>query len=214
MIEAVIFDMDGVLIDSEPMHFKVDMEVLQLFNIKVKSSDLNKYVGTTNENMWKELKREYNIKYSVDELINIQVNKKIKEIRDGDYRPIKGIEQLLKRLDDKKIKMAVASSSPKVFIVEVLNKINIKEYFQEVVSGEEVNKGKPSPDVFLEAAKRLGVKAEECVVIEDSKNGVIAAKNAKMKCIGFRNLNSGVQDLSQADIVVESIENIEVDNII
>lgn len=110
MIEAVIFDMDGVLIDSEPMHFKVDMEVLQLFNIKVKSSDLNKYVGTTNENMWKELKREYNIKYSVKE--------------------------------------------------------------------------------------------------------VIAAKNAKMKCIGFRNLNSGVQDLSQADIVVESIENIEVDNII
>lgn len=214
MIEAVIFDMDGVLIDSEPIHFKVDLEVLQFCNIKLQSSDLNKYVGTTNEYMWKELKKEYNIKYSVDELINIQINKKLKEIRDGDYRSIKGIEQLLKKLDDKKIKMAVASSSPKVFILEVLNKINIKEHFQEVVSGEEVDKGKPSPDIFLEAAKRLGVKPEECLVIEDSKNGVIAAKNAKMKCIGFINLNSGVQDLSKADIVVESIENIKIDNII
>jgi len=99
----------------------------------------------------------------------------------------------------------VASSSPKFFIETVLETLRIREYFKEILSGEEVQRGKPYPDIFLETAEMLRVNPQECVVIEDSTNGIKAALAAGMKCIGFINLNSGLQDLTSASIIVDSI---------
>ena len=95
--------------------------------------------------------------------------------------------------------IAIASSSPRLFIEAVVEKIGIQQYFTIIVSGEEVERSKPEPDIFLKAARLLNVNPFECLVVEDSKSGTIAAKKAGMKCIGYLNLNSGEQDLSQAD---------------
>ena len=212
-MDAFIFDMDGVIIDSEPIHFEIDIKTMKHFGVKISNEELEKYVGMTNPEMWELIKSEYSIIESIDEIISYQLENKIKVLQGLDIEPIEGIKELLIKLKDEDIPIAVASSSPRKFIEEVLIKFNLIDYFQYIVSGEEVVKGKPSPDIYIEAAKQLGVDTKHCVVIEDSRNGVTAAKKAGMKCIGYKNINSGNQDLSQADMIIESIKEIDLKNI-
>ena len=208
-MKAVIFDMDGVIIDSEPIHFQVDIEVLQSVGSDVGKSVLEKYVGMTNPEMWSDIIKTYNINESIDNIIDLQINRKIDIIKNLDINPIDGIRELLINLKKENIPIAIASSSPILFIEAVLAKFEIQDYFKIILSGEEVLKGKPAPDIYLETARLLSLNPSDCLVIEDSKNGVIAAKVAGMKCIGFQNPNSGDQDLSKADFVVNSIDQIQ-----
>lgn len=209
-MKAVIFDMDGVIIDSEPIHFEVDMQTMRDLGFDISSEELEKYVGTTNEYMFTDLKNKYNINQSIEEIINYKVELTKKKIIQSDLDPIEGIKELLVALKNKNIPTAIASSSPRSFIDVVVSKFNLQDYFKYIVSGEEVVHGKPAPDVYIETAKKLGLLTEECTVIEDSRNGVLAAKAAGMKCIGFQNINSGNQDLSKADIIVKSITEIKI----
>ncbi|EKQ57003.1 MULTISPECIES: HAD family phosphatase [unclassified Clostridium] len=207
-MKAVIFDMDGVIIDSEPIHFEVDMQTLKDLGCNISFEELEKYVGTTNEYMITDLKRKYNINQSVDEIIQYKVEMTKKKVIESDLKPIEGIYELLLHLKRNNIPIAIASSSPRSFIEVVISKFEIKDYFNYIISGEEVLNGKPAPDIYFKAAKKLKVSPENCIVIEDSRNGVLAAKAAGMKCIGFKNVNSGNQDLSKADIIVKSISEI------
>jgi HAD superfamily hydrolase (TIGR01509 family) len=209
-MEAVIFDMDGVLIDSEPLHRETDLAMLKRLGIDVSADYLDKYIGVTNPVMWKEILQEFGINKDVDEVLNALLSLKLKLLKKGDYAPIDGVPELLKELYRKKIPVYIASSSSSIFIKEVLKKIGIEKYIWNWVSGENVPKSKPEPDVFLRAAELLGVEPAECVVIEDSKNGVIAAKRAGMKCVGFKNPASGNQDLAKANLVVEKISELTV----
>ena len=208
-MKTVIFDMDGVIIDSEPLHFMVDKIILKKLNINSPDNYLDQFVGFTNPAMWEVIKNEYSVKESIDELIDLQMSIKLKQLEENDYFPIDGITELLKSLAEKNYKAGIASSSPRIFIEAVIKKLKIENYFFKIVSGEEVPKSKPEPDVFLTTAKQLEAKPNSCVVIEDSKSGVAAAKKAGMKCIGFQNPSSGNQDLSSADIIVHSIADIK-----
>lgn len=196
--------MDGVLIDSEPLHFEVDQLVLEQLHIKEGKHYLERFVGYTNPAMWKIIKEEFEIDKSLEELIDLQMRVKLDYLKRSTYNAIPGVRHLLKALQVKNIPIAIASSSPRVFIEAVIDKIQIASYFTTWVSGEEVPESKPAPDVFLRAAAMLNVQPENCMVIEDSKSGTIAAKRARMKCFGFRNPNSGNQDLSEADLVFDS----------
>jgi len=121
-------------------------------------------------------------------------------------KEIPGIKKILEELRDKKIKTAVASSSPKELIEKVIKGFDLCKYFDVLISGEEVEKGKPNPDIFLYTAKKLKVNIKNCIVIEDSTNGVKAAKKAGTKCIGFNNPDTHGQDLSKADIVINKFD--------
>lgn len=200
--------MDGVLIDSEPLHFEVDQMVLRKLNIHEGKSYLERFVGYTNPAMWQIIKEEFSIESTIEELIELQMTVKLSYLEQSNYKAIEGIKELLKELQSFKVPIAIASSSPRIFIEAVIKKIHIVEYFQNWISGEEVPKSKPEPDVFLKAAELLNVNPERCVVIEDSKSGTIAAKSAGMTCIGYKNVNSGNQDLSRADLVVDRISEI------
>lgn len=204
-MKAVIFDMDGVIIDSEPIHFEVDMQTMKDLGCNISAKELEKYVGTTNEYMFADIKKNYNISKSIEEIINYKVEKTKQKIIQSDLEPIEGIKELLSELKNKNIPTAIASSSPRRFIDVVVSKFKLQDYFKFIVSGEEVANGKPAPDVYIETAKKLGILPRDCTVIEDSKNGVLAAKAAGMRCIGFQNVNSGNQDLSMADNIVKSI---------
>ncbi|MDP4179585.1 MAG: HAD family phosphatase [Bacillota bacterium] len=205
MLKAVIFDMDGVIVDSEPIHFEVDKRVMKKCGFIASDDILNPYVGVSNPEMWKDLKEKYNLILSVEELLKLQSELKIEVLNETKIEAIDGIIELLSDLRRNKIILAVASSSPRLFIETILETIKIREYFNAILSGEEVQRGKPYPDIFLKTAEMLKVNPHECIVIEDSTNGVKAALSAGMKCIGYANLNSGSQDLSRASTIVDSI---------
>ncbi|CAM4428404.1 HAD family hydrolase [Paenibacillus alkaliterrae] len=209
-MKAFIFDMDGVIIDSEPIHFDIDVKTMNFFGVTISPHELDEFVGMTNPEMWKILKQKFNLLHSVSDIIEYQLSSKIELIRTNEIGPINGIYELILELKKHNIVLGIASSSPIKFINEVLLKFKILDYFDCIVSGEEVAKGKPEPDVYLEAARLLGVDPSECIVLEDSRNGIQSAKSAGMKCIGFINKNSGNQDLSKADIIVNSIRDIKV----
>ncbi|MDF2985937.1 MAG: HAD-superfamily hydrolase, subfamily variant 3 [Eubacterium sp.] len=206
MIKAFIFDMDGVIIDSEPLHFQSDKLVMKEFGIDIPDSELMKFVGVTNPKMWADLIKSYNLGASIEKLLEIQNKYKRELFGQGTLQAISGIPELISDLKERNILLGLASSSSREFIEMILKNLNIYDYFDIVISGEEVKNSKPAPDIFLKAAEGLGVKPSECIVLEDSGHGVNAAKAAGMKCIAFKNPSSGNQDLSLADCLVCTLE--------
>jgi beta-phosphoglucomutase family hydrolase len=212
MLEAVIFDMDGVLIDSEPFHLVVNERIFEDLGINMSEDEYHSFIGTTHKDMWTIIKNRYNLPQSVPELVNMQVSGNIDYIKNEEIQSIKikGITDLLSRISRENIKIGIASSSPNEVINLVIKKLNISDYFSAIVGGEEIKKGKPAPDIFLKAAKRLEEKPSDCIVVEDSKNGTLAAKAAGMKCIGFKNPNSGNQNLEKADLIIDNYDSLTV----
>ncbi|MBC8061344.1 MAG: HAD family phosphatase [Clostridiaceae bacterium] len=206
MIKAVLFDMDGVLIDSELIRLVHVQGIIKSMDIVMSDEEYIKFIGTSSHFMWSTIKHKYNLNHTLEELINKDRNEYFIYLSSPDTKitPIRGITELLKNLHENNIKMAVASSSPINVIEFIIESFKFNNYFNALVTGDYVNRSKPEPDIFLFAAEKLGVLPEECVVIEDSCNGVKAAKRAGMNCVGYRNLNSGNQDLSEADIIIDS----------
>lgn len=210
MIKALIFDMDGVIIDSEPIHFESDKMAMREYGIEITDEILNNYVGVTNPVMLAELKEIYSLDCSVDELLHKQLKYKFELFGTKKLKMIDGIRELIDLLKGKGIKVGLASSSPGEFIELILKNLGIINFFDVIVSGEAVSESKPAPDIFLKASALLGVAPDDCLVIEDSEHGVKAAKSAGMGCIGYANANSGNQDLSMADLSVASIRDINI----
>lgn len=210
-MKAVIFDMDGVLVDSEPLHFMVDSMVLAKLKIKAPAGYLDRFVGYTNPAMWRQIREDYNITGTIDELVELQMSTKLAYLQESDLQAIKGIPELLQAIKEAGLPTIIASSSPRSFIEGVIKKIGVEHYFDSWISGEEVENSKPEPDVFLKAAELIGVDPADCVVIEDSRSGTLAAGKAGMRCIGFQNVHSGNQDLSQADLIVDEIGEISLE---
>lgn len=213
MLKAVVFDMDGVIIDSEPYHLVICLKLFKDLNINITEDEYNTFTGVSNTSMWTTLKNKYGLKEKVSELVKLHTEADINYLEENEEKPIPGVVGILESLKNNDIKIALASSSPMEGIKQVLDKFQISEYFQAVISGENLERGKPAPDIFLNAAKMLQVEPEYCTVIEDSNHGVTAAKAAGMKCIGFQNHNSGKQNLEAADLIVDSLEELNLDRI-
>ena len=203
MIDTVIFDMDGVLIDSEPVHQKVNLAFFSSLGITISKEFYYKnFVGLPVEQMMVYIKKEYKVDESLPSLLNRCAIQLYKAFEETELKPVEGVEELLIACLERKFKLAVGSSSSPELIKLIINKLGLTSYFQLLVSGAEVEKGKPNPDVFLKIAEKLSVKPEGCVVIEDSALGLSAACQAGMLSIGVRNASSGEQDLGLGKIVV------------
>lgn len=209
---AFIFDMDGVIIDSEHIHAITKVQVLRFFGVDVeeKSLHLEDYVGRSAKSFfgdaivrfpelgddWRVLARKKHELY-VDFLRN-----------SPDLKPIDGIVELLAELKKRGYRIGLGSSSVMENIRLVLTRFGIMDYFDAIAAGSEVENAKPAPDVYLLAAQRLGIAPACCTVVEDATAGVMAAKAAGMRCIAIRNPNSGKQDLSRADLIIDRYEEI------
>lgn len=208
MLKLVIWDMDGVVIDSEPIHNKISLAAYKKYGINLTDEEAMDLIGKSNKDIWSDFKEKYSLKETVEDLTKEELLQNIKYYNENHAEPIKGVVDLLKELKETGIKVALASSSPMSFINLILDKLQIKEYFGLVLSGENFTKSKPDPQLFLAALDYFKVKPEEAVIIEDSNKGVIAAKRANINCVGFINENSGNQDLSLADVQVEDLHSL------
>jgi HAD superfamily hydrolase (TIGR01509 family) len=205
VLTHVIFDMDGVIIDSEPIYAAVEARLFAELGIVVSDQERAGFVGIPERTVWAHLKQTRGLLPSVDELLTNARDLYAEHVTHHGPEPlVPGVAVLIHRLKSAGFRLAVASSSPPRTIERVCLAHALRPCFDVVVSGDQVARPKPNPDVFLRAAELLGSVPEHCVVIEDSTNGVRAAKAAGMTCIGFRNSHSGKQDLSMADLIVET----------
>ncbi len=214
MFKAVIFDMDGVLVDSEPIRFEIMKKFCQKLGFTLTDEKLSTFVGGKDTEKWKTLKMENSLPQPPEELERKEIKLYKDHIKNlSEIDPIDGSVELLEKLTEGGIKKGLASSAQREVINLILDRLGIEAYFEVTISGYEVENAKPAPDIFLETAKRLDVLPKECVVIEDSQNGARAAKAAGMKCIGFLNPNSGNQDLSFVDMIVRNLSELDFERI-
>ena len=205
MIKAVLFDMDGILFDSEIYYMNGTIEQMKAYGYRGDIKDIYRIIGTS-------MKETYEILYNLLEekvpLETIIANNEKYFLEDHplNYKELMfdGVEEELKELNEKGISCAVCSSSPKETIVEALENMGIKNYFKVIISSDEVSKSKPEPDVYLKAVELLEVDKQDCIVYEDSRLGVEAGINAGIYTIGRRD-DRFYQDINEANYIVNDI---------
>ena len=214
-LKGVIFDMDGVIVNSEPLHVKFECDILRSLGVDFPAEGFPEYAGLAMDKFWASLKERYSLRQSVTELLEYDTAMRARLFRQQEsFDAPSGVTGLIKSLKRAGIPLALASSSHTLVIDAIIDKLGYRRYFDVVVSGFELENGKPAPDIFLYAADRLGTPHAETMVIEDTANGVLAAKNAGMKCLGFQNpTNPTRQDLSKADLVSDSFETVTVEQL-
>jgi HAD superfamily hydrolase (TIGR01509 family) len=207
MIDTVIFDLDGVIVDSEPVHQAIEKRLFNELEIEVPELFHQTLVGMNEENLWGAVLSAFNLDIDAQTIINKKRTYLRFYLEDmQSLLPIPDVIPLIKALNKDNLSLVLASSSPRFYIKAILKNFAIYQKFDALVSGEEVSNSKPAPDIFLEAARRIGKEPRSCLVIEDSTNGIKAAKAAGMKVIGFRNSPSGGQDFSGADYIIDSFK--------
>ena len=211
-MKAVIFDMDGVLVDSQPYHFKADIDTMAEYGVIIDQKFYEAFAGTLTSDRMRILKDLFKLDIPVEEMVKKREDMILEIMAREDIKPVSGIPEFLKSIKNRGLKTAVASSSGYDLIGLILSRLGISEYFDSITSGNDVKRGKPSPDIFLLAAERIGAEPSECLVVEDSENGVRAAKAAGMTALGYVNPTSGNQCLDMADAVTDDFRKVDIND--
>ncbi|MBI2830698.1 MAG: HAD family phosphatase [Chloroflexi bacterium] len=209
--KAVIWDMDGVIVDSFDQHFQAWQTVFRRKGVNFTVEDFRRTFGQRNDTIIRDMMGNA-ISRDEIEAVNHDKQEMYREIAEGHVRALPGAIELIKSLKDRGFKLAVASSGPPRNIEMVLRNLNIDRYFDAVVSADDVTEGKPNPQCFLLAARKLDVAPEGCIVIEDAVAGVAACKNAGMRCVAVTTTHPS-DKLKQADLIVDSLKKISVSDI-
>lgn len=191
------------------MHHEIEREIFGRLGITVTPTEHSTFTGMAGDRMWVILKERYGYLQSLDE-VRVLVRRLFYDRfddRNGGITLVEGVDGLIEKFRMSGLRLAVASSSSSAYVRMMLHHFGLASKFDRLCGGDTVIHAKPEPDLFLYAAEQVGVDPVKCLVIEDSANGVRAAKKAGMTVIGYRNLNSGEQDLSPADFIVDNYLN-------
>jgi len=211
MLKAIIFDMDGVLVKSEGSIVKSFNMVLEKYGVKLNPENKKKFLGRSLRDQL-EMMKDDNPQIPKDlstEEFSKEAFRYQLEIMKDDLIPNITILNLIKEAKEKGIKIAVGTSSLKYRAEILLKSIGVLDKLDALVTSEDVQNHKPHPDIFLEAAKRIGVLPEDCVVIEDAVNGIQAANSAKMKSVAFVTENHSKEDFAEADYIFQDFKGLK-----
>ena len=183
----------------------MNFELFDQLGAPITDEEYNSFIGIHAELMWGYIKKKGTLEQDVHDLIALEKEAKFQTLSSGELTPNPGLFELLDLIKEQGLSCSIASSGLMKNIKVILPNLGVEDYFEYIVSGEMVTNGKPAPDIFLKSAKPFNVAPEHCLVIEDSRNGTLAAKAAGMTCVGYINEGSGPQDLSKADLIVDSL---------
>ncbi|MDP3964016.1 MAG: HAD family phosphatase [bacterium] len=210
-ITTVIFDMDGVISDTQSAHSRIEQDILGEYGIRMDAAEITRrFAGVTGREMFPKIFSEYGVELPDIEGVLQDKWRRMQQVAAEGISEIPGVASLIRDLHANRFRLGVASGSRLAFIELVLSALNLADYFHAVSSSQEVERGKPDPAIFLLAAKKLGAKPGECLVIEDAESGMLAAKGAGMKCVG---LVLDRQRSYPADMVIENFGELSVERI-
>ncbi|WP_296314018.1 HAD family hydrolase [Winogradskyella sp. UBA3174] len=213
MLKAVLFDMDGVIVDTEPLHRKAYHLMFDDVNINVGKDLYESFTGQSTINICKRLVDHFSLKENPEHLVSLK-RKHFKYLfeNDDELILIDGVLERIKDYHSNGLTLVVASSASMNGINQIFKRFNLNPYFSNKFSGADLKKSKPHPEIFIIAAESTGFKKSECMVIEDSTNGIKAAHAAGIFCAGFKSPHSSGQDYTLANIVISDFEEISYSN--
>ena len=211
IFEAVLWDLDGVIADTGIYHCRAWQDVFGKRGVSFTEEDFMRHFGQRNDTIIRDTLGD-NISPEELDIIASEKEENYRRRVAGNIKLLPGAIELLRSLRQHGIKMAIASSAPLENIQIIIQGLDIEDCFQAIVWGREVAEGKPSPQIFLLAAKKLGAKPGNCVVIEDAVAGVAAAKRAGMKCLAIANSHPR-NTLREADLIVDTLEAVSVNDL-
>lgn len=209
MLKAVIFDMDGVIINSEPLHYKAYHAMFAEVGIAVSPELYESLTGKSTINVCKQLIDRFGLSQAPDELATIK-RRHYDVIFENDrtFDLIKGVRALIEHYHQQGLTLVLGSSATMVSIERIFKRFDLNPYFKAKLSGADLKASKPHPEIFIKAAAATGFSKEECMVIEDATNGIEAAKAAGIFCVAYDSEHSKNQDYSKADLVINDFEDI------
>lgn len=203
MVKTVIFDMDGVLINSEPLHHEVSLVHYKDLNIEVTDDIFATFTGNSNKMIYQKLKDRFELQQEIEDLILAKNNLFIDAFdKKEDLELMPGVKDLIIDLHKNGVQLIVASSSEMEIIDKIFERFDLNQYFTHKVSGNDFPESKPNPAIFIKAASYSKAPIEECVIIEDSTNGIKAANAAGIFCIAYKSEGVDSQDQSLADVII------------
>ncbi len=207
MIRTVIFDMDGVIIDTEPIHHHAFFAEFAELGITVSAAQYATFLGKSTRNVFQTLKEQHQLPQDVETMVQ-RKRELFNEVFDTDATLdlLPGVRPLIEDLRRHGVQLVVASSASKATIARVFDRFGLGPYFTHRVSGEDFARSKPDPAIFVHAAAVAETPVSECIVIEDSANGVTAARAAGIYCIGYASPHSVGQDLRHANRIISHFE--------
>ncbi|QOW10758.1 HAD family phosphatase [Kaistella flava (ex Peng et al. 2021)] len=213
-LKAVLFDMDGIIVDTEPLHRKAYFQMFDDLEIEVSEELYTSFTGASTKKVCNTLIEKYQLEKSHEDLSIIK-RKYFKDYfyNDSDFQLLPGVKSLIENYFDNNIKLVLASSASMVTIDMVFEKFDLEKYFIGKISGADLKESKPHPEIFLLASEIADESKENCMVIEDSTNGIIAAHSAGIFCTAYKSEHSVGQNYEKANLVISDFSEIEVEKI-
>lgn len=212
MLKAVLFDMDGVIVNTEPLHKKAYFQMFEDVNIDVSEEMYEAYTGQSTINICKDLCSHFSLSEAPETLMATK-RKHFKHLfaTDDELDLLDGVLQLIKDYYNNGLTLILASSASMPNINRIFERFELNQYFTDKLSGADLKASKPHPEIFIKAAQASGHIKDNCMVIEDSTNGIAAAKGAGIFCVGYDSIYSKNQDYSKADVVISDFNAIAYD---
>ena len=210
MLKAIIFDMDGVIVNSEPLHHLAYKKMFEEFKLDVSNSLYESFTGQSTYSICEQLCEIFDLKVDANSLV-LSKRKHFKIIfeNDSSFEMIDGAMNLIKDYFENNLTLVLASSASMTNIERIFKKFDLNKFFKAKISGADLKESKPNPEIFVKAAELAGFKKDECIVIEDSTSGIMASKSAGIYCVGYNSYNSKNQNYDNANLVVSDLNEIK-----
>lgn len=208
MVKAVIFDMDGVLSDSEPLFRDSINKILGAEEAHISEREYKELIGSTFEHAWRVLIDKFHLKKPVSYYMSIY-DGVVEEMLGNNAKPAAGVYEIIAEVERRKLPKGLASSSKRIWVMALLKAIKLDRSFDVIVPGDEIERGKPEPDIYIKAATELGFKPEQCLIIEDSPTGILSAKRSGAMVVAVKTPYTRDLNISKADVIIDSLKHFD-----